>query len=143
VSVNLTQKSTASTAGASDGLARQQLGVERTKTERRSNDAIGPVADLEHVGAFVMQHFLFWCPAPRPSMAELTDFADAYLSLELGMDDTRLQAAIAIANKTSRIAWAIMVHGGAYEAGGSPLSGSFALPTFRGNGQSNIGHRRS
>jgi transposase len=27
------------------------------------------------------------------------------------------QAAIAIANKTARIAWAIMVHGGVYEAG--------------------------
>jgi transposase len=27
------------------------------------------------------------------------------------------QAAIEIANKTARIAWAIMVHGGAYEAG--------------------------
>ena len=27
------------------------------------------------------------------------------------------QAAIAIANKTTRIAWAIMVHGGVYEAG--------------------------
>ena len=27
------------------------------------------------------------------------------------------QAAIAIANKTARIAWAIMVHGGNYEAG--------------------------
>ena len=27
------------------------------------------------------------------------------------------QAAIAIANKTARIAWALMVHGGVYEAG--------------------------
>jgi len=27
------------------------------------------------------------------------------------------QAAIAIANKTARIAWAMMVHGGVYEAG--------------------------
>ena len=27
------------------------------------------------------------------------------------------QAAIAIANKTARIAWAILVHGGVYEAG--------------------------
>ena len=27
------------------------------------------------------------------------------------------QAAIAIANKTARISWAIMVHGGVYEAG--------------------------
>ncbi len=30
------------------------------------------------------------------------------------------QAAIAIANKTARIAWAIMVHGGVYEAGHRP-----------------------
>jgi transposase len=29
----------------------------------------------------------------------------------------RMSAAIAIANKTARIAWAIMVHGGVYEAG--------------------------
>jgi hypothetical protein len=28
-----------------------------------------------------------------------------------------MQAAIAIANKTARIAWAIMVHGGVYEPG--------------------------
>ena len=30
------------------------------------------------------------------------------------------QAAIAIANKTARIAWAIMVYGGVYEAGHRP-----------------------
>ena len=30
---------------------------------------------------------------------------------------SKKQAAIAIANKTARIAWAIMVHGGVYEAG--------------------------
>jgi hypothetical protein len=30
---------------------------------------------------------------------------------------SKKQAAIAIANKTTRIAWAIMVHGGVYEAG--------------------------
>ena len=30
---------------------------------------------------------------------------------------TAKQAAIAIANKTARIAWAIMVHDGIYEAG--------------------------
>jgi hypothetical protein len=30
---------------------------------------------------------------------------------------TAKQAAIAIANKTARIAWALMVHGGVYEAG--------------------------
>ena len=31
-----------------------------------------------------------------------------------------MQAAIAIANKTARIAWAIMVHGGVYDAGYAP-----------------------
>jgi len=30
------------------------------------------------------------------------------------------QAAIAIANKTARIAWAIMAHGGVYQAGHRP-----------------------
>jgi hypothetical protein len=30
---------------------------------------------------------------------------------------SKKQAAIAIANKTTRIAWAIMVHGGVYAAG--------------------------
>jgi hypothetical protein len=30
---------------------------------------------------------------------------------------SKKQAAIAIANKTARIAWAIMVHGGVYEPG--------------------------
>jgi hypothetical protein len=30
---------------------------------------------------------------------------------------SKKQAAVAIANKTARIAWAIMVHGGVYEAG--------------------------
>src|SRR5262249_62029651 len=30
---------------------------------------------------------------------------------------SKKQAAIAIANKTARIAWAIMVHGGVYQAG--------------------------
>ena len=33
------------------------------------------------------------------------------------VDGSPEQAAIAIANKTARIAWAIMVHGGVYEAG--------------------------
>jgi transposase len=37
------------------------------------------------------------------------------------------QAAIAIANKTARIAWAIMVHGGVCEAG-------HRAPQYRGGG---------
>jgi Cu/Ag efflux pump CusA len=44
----------------------------------------------------------------------------AIITLPLGVLLGRMsakQAAIAIANKTARIAWAIMVHGGNYEAG--------------------------
>ena len=44
------------------------------------------------------------------------------------------QAAIAIANKTARIAWAIMVHGGVYEAG-------HRAPQYRAEGVR--GHRIS
>jgi hypothetical protein len=104
------------------GPVSPMLSCSRTDTWRRGSAScrrtIRPAArsskrGLPRRGIAICAHFS--SPARWPSCAR----PFAWVTKLLGRMSAK-QATIAIANKTARIAWAIMVHGGVYEAGHRP-----------------------